>query len=377
MGHAIDLTVKTDEQTELGDVLDLTFDDRVHREGVNEGRPGIIEALFEAQGNPALLRIRIEHHNLDFLAGGDDFARMNVLFRPAHFRDVNQAFDAGFEFHESTVIGDIGDPAGELGTLRILRGHAIPRISLKLLHAQRNTLGFSIETDHLDFNGLTDLQNLGGMINPLPGNIGNVQQAVDTAQINKCAVIGDVLDNAFQHLAFGQIGHQFGTRFGAGFFQHRTTRDNDVVALRVHLQNLERLRRTHQGRDVANRADIDLAARQECHGAGKIDNEAAFDPAEDNTIDALGGLEGLFQFRPGFLATRFFTAQADHPVAVFITLDENIDRVTDNDLRVAFGAEFLQRHAAFRFEADVNQRSIVIDGQHRALDDTTVKTVVA
>ena len=49
----------------------------------------------------------------------------------------------------------------------------------------------------------------------------------------------------------------------------------------VHLEDLEGLRRAHQRADVAHRADVDLAARQERHGAAEIDGEAALDPAED------------------------------------------------------------------------------------------------
>ena len=35
----------------------------------------------------------------------------------------------------------------------------------------------------------------------------------------------------------------------------------------------------------------------------------------------------------------------------------------------AAGGEFLQRHAAFRFEADIDQRGVVLDRDDAALDD--------
>ena len=110
---------------------------------------------------------------------------------------MNQPFDAFFQFHERAVIGDVGDAAIELGLDRVLQFDAVPRIGFELLHAQRNTLVFDIKADHLDVHGLADLQRLGRMIDTLPGNIGDVQQAVDAAQINKGAIIGDVLDDAF------------------------------------------------------------------------------------------------------------------------------------------------------------------------------------
>ena len=63
----------------------------------------------------------------------------------------------------------------------------------------------------------------------------------------------------------------------------------------VHLQDLERLRRAQKRRDVPNRADIDLAAGQEGHGAGKVDREAALDPAEDHAGHALAALNAVLE----------------------------------------------------------------------------------
>src|SRR3546814_2027029 len=72
--------------------------------------------------------------------------------------------------------------------------------------------------------------------------IGDVEQAVDAAQVNERTVIGDVLDDAFDHLALGEALDQARTLLGAGFLEHRAARDDDVAALAVHLQDLERLR---------------------------------------------------------------------------------------------------------------------------------------
>ena len=45
------------------------------------------------------------------------------------------------------------------------------------------------------------------------------------------------------------------------------------------------------GLDVADRADVDLAAGQEGHGAAEVDGEAALDAAEDHALDALAFAE--------------------------------------------------------------------------------------
>ncbi len=128
---------------------------------------------------------------------------------------------------------------------------------------------------------LADLQRLGRVVDAAPRDVGDVQQAVDAAEIDEGAVVGDVLDHAVEDLAFLQAGDQLGALLGAGLFEHGAAGHDDVAARAVHLEDLERLRRAHQRADVAHRADVDLAAGQERHGAAEVDREAALDPAED------------------------------------------------------------------------------------------------
>ncbi len=61
---------------------------------------------------------------------------------------------------------------------------------------------------------------------------------------------------------------------------------------------------------------------------------------------------------------------------VFHTLEEYLDRVADLDLgRLAGVRELAQRHPAFGLEADVDQRGVVLDRDHRTLDDGAFEAV--
>ncbi len=290
---------------------------------------------------------------------------------------MDQTLDARLQFDEGAVVGDVGDAAGEPGTDRILRLDALPRVGLELLHAQRDALGLGVEADDLDVDRLADLQGLGRMVDAPPGDIGNVQQAIDTAQIDECAVIGDVLDHAFQNLAFLEVGDQFRTRLGACLFEDGPARYHDVAAAAVHLEDLEGLRRAHERRNVAHRADVHLAARQERHGAGQIDDEAPLDPAEDDAVDPLAVVERLLEVGPCLFAARLFAAQRYDPFAVLEPLDEDVDVVA----RLQFGilpgrGEFLQTDAAFGLQADVDQNHVVFDLDDGSLDHTAFEAAI-
>ncbi len=289
---------------------------------------------------------------------------------------MDKALDPRLQLDEGAVVGDVGDAAGEPGIGRVLELDAFPRIGFELLHAERDALRLGVEADHLDLDVLADIERLGRVVDAAPGDVGDVQQAIDAAQIDERAVIGDVLDDAGEDLAFLEARHQFGTLLGAALFEHGAARYDDVAARAVHLEDLERLRRSEERRDVAHRADIDLAAGEKRHGARQIDSEPALDPAEDHAVNTLISLEILFEQGPGFLAPRLLARQRRFAVLVLHPLEENLDRVADMDVgRRAVVGEFLERHPPFGFEADIDQRGVVLDRDHAALDDGPFETV--
>ena len=123
------------------------------------------------------------------------------------------------------------------------------------------------------------------------------------------------LTTAVDDLALGQPGDDLGALLGARLLEHRAAGDDDVAAAAVHLEDLEGLRLVHQRADVAHRADVDLAARQERHGAVEIDREAALDLVEDDAVDLLLGVELLLEPGPALLAAALSRESTASPSA--------------------------------------------------------------
>ena len=165
-------------------------------------------------------------------------------------------------------------------------------------------MGFFVDLDHLDLDGLANGQDFGGVIDPAPCHVSHVQQAVHTAQIDECAVFGDVFDNPINRIAFGQFSDDFGALFGTAFFEDRTTRNNDIAPAAVHLEDLERLFHPHERAGIAHRAHIDLRSGQEGHGTAKIDGKSTLDPAKNSALDTGIIRIGFFQTIPGFFTAR-------------------------------------------------------------------------
>src|SRR4051812_11296979 len=378
MDHAVDVALEPEEQAELGLVLDLAFDRRTHRELLDEHFPGIAHGLLEAERNPALDRIDLENLHFDFLRGRNDLAGMHVLLGPRHFRDVDQAFDARLQLDERAVVGDVGDAAGEARIQRVLCLDALPRIVQQLLHAERDAVGLVVDLDDLDLDGLADGEHFGRVIDPAPCDIGDVQQAVDAAEVDERTVVGDVLDHAVDHLTLFEVLHQFLALLGAGFFENRAARHHDVAAAAIHFQDLERLRIVHQRRDVADRADIDLRTRQEGNRAVEIDGEATLDLVEDDAVDLLVVVEGLLKLAPAFLAARLVARQHGFAERILDPVEEHLDLVADLEFAVAAGpGEFTQRHAAFGLQADVDDGHVFFNRDYNALDDRAFLQIAA
>ena len=96
---------------------------------------------------------------------------------------MHQAFDARLRFNECAVIGDVGDAAGELAAAGYFCVNAIPRIGKQLLHAERNALVSGLIHD-LDFHRIAHVEHLARVVDALPAHVGDVQQAIDAAEIN-------------------------------------------------------------------------------------------------------------------------------------------------------------------------------------------------
>ena len=135
--------------------------------------------------------------------------------------------------------------------------------------------------------------------------------------------------------------------------------------------------RVHQRADVAHRADIHLAAREEGHGAVEIDGEAALHLVEDGAGDGLVLLEHLFEANPAFLAARLLARKHRLAERVLDPLQIDFHLVAGIELPVAAAhAEFLQRHPALDLQADIDDRDILLDGDDRPLDDTSLDEIV-
>src|SRR2546423_13192346 len=96
------------------------------------------------------------------------------------------------------------------------------------------------------------------MLNASVRHVGDVEQSVDAAEIDERAEVGDVLDDSFAHLILLQLLHQLLALACSLLLEDHSTRDDDVAAALIELDDLEVEGLTEQLVDVGNGTERDL-----------------------------------------------------------------------------------------------------------------------
>ena len=252
-----------------------------------------------------------------------------------------------------------------------LRLDALPRIVEQLLHAERDAVGLVVDLDDLDLHLLADVEHLGRVIDAPPGDVGDMQQAVDAAEIHERAVVGDVLDHAVDDLTLFEVLHQLLALLGAGLFQHGAAGDDDVAAAAVHLQDLERLRLTFISGPTSRIGRMSTCERgRNATAPSRSTVKPPLTWLGDDAGDLLVALERLLELAPALLAARLVTREHRLAERVLDALQIDLDGVADLDLGLPAGTgELAQRDAAFGLRAHVDDRKVLLDADDFALDD--------
>src|SRR5580698_8222227 len=207
------------------------------------------------------------------------------------------------------------------------------------------------------------------MLDALPGHVGDVQQAVDAAEVHERTVIGEILDHALDRRAFLQIVEER-RALGAVFLLHDgAPRYHDVVALLVELDDFEFERLVLEVRGIPHRPYVDQRAGQKRTHVVDLDGEAALDPAGDDAGDHFLLLEGRLQARPGARPLGLLARQPGLARAVLDAVERDLDGLADVNFDFALLVlELIRGYDGLGLQTDIDDYVILAD-----LDDEAVE----
>ena len=188
-----------------------------------------------------------------------------------------------------------------------------------------------------------------------------MQQAVDSAEVDERAVVGNILHGAFEdHALFEHLERLFLER-GALALEHAAPRDHDVAARAIELQNLEAPALPDVSVQIARRTNVDVRSRQKRRHAD-IDLESAFDFAEHHAFDRSLRLERLVEFAPDFELLGLGVRKHHRTVVGLGAFEVHVDLVAFLDGRMPLVVkEFGERDLPFALVVDVDDDAVARD----------------
>lgn len=109
----------------------------------------------------------------------------------------------------------------------------------RLLEAEGDALFVVVEVKDNDVELLVEGNDFAGVVYAAPRKVGDVDKAVDAAKVDEYAVRSDVLDGAFEYLAFFEFRDDFAFLLLEFGLDEGFVRYNDVAELFVDFNDTE------------------------------------------------------------------------------------------------------------------------------------------
>ena len=213
------------------------------------------------------------------------------------------------------------------------------------------------------------------MADPSPRHVGDVQQSVQSAQIDEGSEIGYVLHHSFPDLSREQFLDQRGPLLPSFALEDHAARHDDVATPLVELDDHEIVALAYQVLDVGNPPERDLGARKEGVDAHDVDGDAPLDLAGQKTLYGAVVLVGVPDQLPDPQEVGLLLGQDHHPVLVLEALEENVHLLARLDaVRIL---EFVQGNGALALEAELEDDRGLGCPQNPGLDDLSFADIAA
>ncbi len=264
-------------------------------------------------------------------------------------------------------------------TDRVGAGELLPRVFLRRLERQGDALAVHVDVEDLDRDLLADLDDLGRVVDVLPGQLGDVHQTVDAAEVHERTEVDDRGDDAGADLALLQGLEEGLAHLGLGLLEPGTAGQDHVVAVLVQLDDLGLELLADVRLEVADAAHLDQRGGQEAAQAD-VEDETTLDDLDDGAGDDAVLFLDLLDRAPGALVLRALLGQDQAAFLVLLLEDQGLDLVADGDdlvgVDVVLDGELAGGDDTLGLVADVEQDLVPVDLDDDAFDDVAVVEVL-
>ena len=244
----------------------------------------------------------------------------------------------------------------------------------ELLQTESDTLLLLIEVEDNNVDLLVELYYLVRIVYAAPREVCDVNQSVNTTEVNEYTIRSDVLNNTLEDLTLLQLADDLLLLGLELSLDESLVRNNYVAELLVDLNNLELHGLTNELVVVAYGMNVDLATGQECLDAKYINNHTALSAALDVTLNNLLSLQSSVNALPALRHAGFLVAQYELAFLVLSVLNVNLNNVTGFQLGVV--TELASGDDTIALVADVYNYLFLVNADNGTIDNLMLADLV-
>ena len=295
---------------------------------------GVALGFGHGEGDAAFFEVDAEDLGHDLLAVLGDFAGARDALE-GELGDVDEAFDAGGEFDEGAEVDDFLDRAADGGADGELGGDLFPGVFDEALEGEGDAFLVFVEAGDHDLEFVAFLDDLLGVADALVAHGGDVEEAVDAAEVDEGAVGLDAANGAFADLSDGEFVPGLLAFLFLFLFDDGTAGEDDVVVFAVDLGDAGGDFLVEEDGEILVELGVDLSGGHEGTGGADLEFEAALVDAGDDGFDGVSDGECF----PGAVLESAFAGEDDEAFAGVVALVDEVVFLADFDaaaFRVAF-----------------------------------------
>ena len=252
----------------------------------------------------------------------------------------------------------------------VLVGEHLPGIILALSVAERDLLLLCIQSDNEYFDSLADFQNVRGMTDSVPGQLGDVNHTVNTADINKCAVAGEGLDNALVLVADSDGLPDLCLSLTASLIAQLLDGTDYTATCAVDLGDADLVGCLHHSVKGSILGQAGLACGDEYSDAQNVSDYAALVLINDNAIQGLFALNSTLKLLPILNSIKATLGKSNNAVNVIYANNGSFDLIADFDalfeLKGGIVGQLSKRNISSLLNAKVNSDVGIVDLRYYA-----------
>ncbi len=300
-------------------------------------------------------------------------SRAQVL-APRHLADVDESFNTRSNLDEGSIVSHNDNLALHVVAHLQVLVECIPWVRSELLQAECNALLLVIEVEDNDIDLLVERNHLVRVADASPREVCDVDESVNTAQVDEYAVRSDVLDGSFENLTLFELADDFFLLCFQLSLDERLVGNDNVAELLVDLDDLELHRLAYEYVVVAYRMNVNLATRQEGFDTEDVDNHTALGAALDEALDNFVVVQSLVDALPALAQTSLLVAEYQLTFLVFLVLYIHLYGVAYLQIRIV--TELRSRNDTIALVTDVDNNFLLVNADYLTFNNLMVSYFV-